>query len=179
MPSPDPMPFRIRTLAPDDVPAYRELMLHAYAAAPDAFTSTPEERAQESPQWWLRRVCDPAGLGIGFGAFDNADGLAGAVALEYSAKPKTRHKAHLVGMFVRGSARGAGIGAALVDAALAHARDVAGAQVVTLTVTRGNAAAIDLYRRFGFVEWGAEPKAILTPGGFRAKVHMTCDLTAR
>lgn len=34
-----------RILTPDDARAYRELMLHACATAPDAFTSTPEERA--------------------------------------------------------------------------------------------------------------------------------------
>jgi len=169
----------VRRLVGADAPAYRELMLHAYAAAPDAFTSTPEERAQEVPAWWVRRICDPAGLGVGFGAFHAAGTLAGAVALEYSSKPKTRHKAHLIGMFVRESARGTGVGAALVRAALDHARDVAQAQVVTLTVTLGNTAAVELYRRAGFVEWGVEPKAILTPDGFRAKLHMTCDLAAR
>lgn len=170
---------QLRRLTAADGPAYRDLMLHAYATAPDAFTSTAEERAQETLAWWLRRIDDPAGLGVGFGAF-RADGvLAGAVALEYSAKPKTRHRAHLIGMFVRESARGSGVGAALVRAALDHARDVTQAQTVTLTVTLGNAAAIGLYRRAGFVEWGVEPKAILTPEGFRAKVHMTCDLAAQ
>lgn len=168
-----------RILTPDDARAYRDLMLHAYAATPDAFTSTPEERAQESLAWWVRRICDPGGLGVAFGAFVDADVLVGAVALEYSAKPKTRHKAHLIGMFVCESARGRGTGGALVQAALAHARDAAHVQAVTLTVTFGNTTAIDLYRRLGFVEWGVEPKAILTPDGFRSKVHMTCDLAMR
>ena len=169
----------VRMLAVDDVAAYRDLMLHAYAAAPDAFTSTAEERAQESLEWWTRRVCDPEGRGVGFGAFDAAGALAGTVTLEYSAKPKTRHKAHLIGMYVRESARGGGIGAALVEAALAHARDVGHAHAVVLTVTQGNDSAIRLYTACGFRAWGVEPVAIRTPGGYLEKVHMTCVLGAR
>ena len=169
----------VRRLVADDVAAYRDLMLHAYAAAPDAFTSTCEERAQESLAWWTHRVCDPEGLGVGFGAFDTSGALAGTVTLEYSAKPKTRHKAHLIGMFVRESARGGGMGAALVEAALAHARDVGHAHAITLTVTQGNVSAIHLYTACGFREWGVEPVAILTPGGYLEKVHMTCVLGAR
>ena len=32
--------------------------------------------------------------------------------------------------------------------------------------------AVRLYRSVGFEAFGTEPMAILTPGGFRAKVHM-------
>lgn len=60
---------KIRRLVAADVPRYRELMLHAYAAAADAFTSTPEERAAEPDAWWLARIADPWGLGYAFGAF--------------------------------------------------------------------------------------------------------------
>jgi GNAT superfamily N-acetyltransferase len=154
-------------------------MLHAYGAEPDAFTSTPEERAQEPLEWWTRRVCDPAGSGVGFGAFDGDGTLCGSVTLEYPSKPKTRHKAHLIGMFVREPFRGIGLGGKLVEAALHHARDVAHAHAVTLTVTQGNASAIRLYQAWGFREWGVEPLAILTPRGYLEKVHMTCVLGAR
>ena len=154
-----------------DVASYRELMLHAYAAAPDAFTSTPEERAAEPDAWWLRRIADPSGLAVSFGAFHDGR-LVGAVALEFSAKPKTRHKAHLIGMFVHASARGQGAGAGLLAAALAHAGSRPEIRLVTLTVTEGNEPAIAQYQRFGFRTFGVEPMAIATPDGFKAKVHM-------
>lgn len=170
---------KVRRLAASDAAAYRDLMLHAYAAAPDAFTSTPEERAREPLEWWVRRIGGPAALAIAFGAFDVDGTLVGAVALEGSAKPKNRHKAHLIGMFVRETARGGGTGGALVAAALAHAREALAIEAVDLTVTEGNEAALRLYRACGFREWGVEPKAVLTPGGFRAKVHMTCDFAAK
>lgn len=169
--------MQIAALHASDASQYRELMLHAYAAAADAFTSTPEERAAEPESWWVRRVADPASLSLTFGAFD-AGRLVGAATIEFSAKPKTQHKAHLIGMFVRASCRGRGAGAALVQAALAAAAARAGVKLVTLTVTEGNAAAIALYRRCGFRWFGTEPAAIATPNGYKAKVHMWAPLAA-
>jgi RimJ/RimL family protein N-acetyltransferase len=163
--------MHIANLRAEDIARYRALMLHAYAAAPDAFTSTPEERAAQPEAWWQARMQDPKGLSQALGAF--ADGeLIGTVTVEFSAKPKTLHKAHLIGMFVKESARGLGAGRALVQAALAVAAARPGVQVVTLTVTDGNEPAIKLYKACGFKSFGVEPMAIAAPGGFRSKVHM-------
>ncbi|MCB8966394.1 MAG: GNAT family N-acetyltransferase [Ardenticatenaceae bacterium] len=163
--------MHIATLTASDVTQYRELMLYAYATAPDAFTSTPEERAAEPEAWWLKRVADPSGQSIAFGAFQNSQ-LVGTVTIEFSVKPKTRHKAHLIGMFVHESCRGLGGGAQLVGAALAAARTRSEVRLVTLTVTEGNVPAITLYERCGFRAFGIEPMAIATPEGFKGKVHM-------
>jgi RimJ/RimL family protein N-acetyltransferase len=163
--------MRVSRLVATDAPRYRELMLHAYRVAADAFTSTPEERAAEPESWWLKRVADPSSLSASFGAFQD-DELVGTVTVEFSARLKTQHKCHLVGMFVAERARGLGVGKALVHAALEAAAARPGIMVVTLTVTEGNAAAIGLYESCGFRPFGVEPMAIATPGGFKSKVHM-------
>ena len=163
--------MRIALLQPSDAPQYRALMLQAYELAADAFTSTAGERAAEPEAWWVNRIADPRGMTAGFGAFQG-DRLVGAVALEFSSKPKTRHKALVIGMYVSPAARRSGAGKALLAAAMAHARSRAGTLVLTLTVTQGNEAAIKLYRAAGFEAFGTEPMAILTPGGYRGKVHM-------
>jgi predicted acetyltransferase/RimJ/RimL family protein N-acetyltransferase len=160
----------LRPLTAEDAPAYRALMLQAYADDADAFTSTPQERAAEPLSWWVERIAGRHG--VAFGAFLGGT-LVGTAALEFSAKPKTAHKALLLGMFVQPHARGRGLGRGLVQAALQAAAARPGVRVVTLTLTEGNAAALRLYRACGFREFGVEPQAIATPGGLRAKVHMT------
>ena len=103
----DSLPVRLLTAA--DVTQYRELMLEAYVLAADAFTSTAEERALEPESWWIDRIASPNGLGVSFGA-DLDQRLVGTVALEYASKPKTKHGALLIGMYVREQARGKGVG---------------------------------------------------------------------
>lgn len=162
----------ISLLTASDALAYRALMLEAYAQAADAFTSTAEERAAEPESWWVKRIADPGGLSVALGA-KVGDELLGTVALEYSAKPKTRHTALLIGMYVRDHARGQGLGKALLQAAIRHAEQRDGAKVITLTLTEGNAAALSLYVSAGFQAWGTQPMAIHTTNGFKGKVHMS------
>ena len=169
--------MRITALAASDAPQYRELMLEAYVQAADAFTSTSEERAMEPLSWWANRIASASGLSQSFGAFQ-AGQLVGTVALEYSAKPKTRHSALVIGMYVRPLARRLGAGAMLLQAVVAAAAAKPGIHMLRLTVTQGNEAAIRLYQSAGFSAWGVEPVAILTPSGYKAKVHLALQLGA-
>ena len=152
-------------------------MLHGYQHAPDAFTTTAEERADAPLSWWVKRIADPHGLGMAFGAF--ADGqLVGTVALEFFSKPKTKHKTHLIGMYVLETSRGQGLGRQLMNAAMAYTQERPDLTVATLTVTEGNEPAIALYEAAGFRIFGTEPMAIRTPAGYKAKVHMWKALAA-
>jgi ribosomal protein S18 acetylase RimI-like enzyme len=168
----------IRTLQAADALRYRELMLEAYELAADAFTSTAAERLQESETWWADRIAAADGLRVAFCAEEGAQ-MLGTVALEYTAGSKSRHAAGLIGMYVREHARGRSVGRALLDAALAHAARRPGVELLKLTVTEGNEPALSLYRRAGFVAWGTQPMAILTPSGYKGKVHMVCRLPGR
>jgi ribosomal protein S18 acetylase RimI-like enzyme len=162
-------------LQPSDAPQYRELMLQAYELAADAFTTTAEERAAEPESFWIKRISNPSGLSAAFGAFEGKD-LVGTVALEFSAKPKTRHKALIIGMYTAPAARRNGVGRALLEAVVAFARAKGGLQSMTLTVTEGNEPAVNLYRSVGFQVFGVEPMAINTTTGFKGKVYMWLPL---
>ena len=153
-------------------------MLEAYDLAADAFTSTAGERALEPEAFWVKRIADPTGLSAAFGAFEGQE-LIGTVALEFIAKPKTKHKALVIGMYTTPAVRGNGVGRALLMAAIEHARAMESLLQLTLTVTEGNEPAVNLYRSAGFQEYGVEPKAILTPSGFRGKVLMWLQLPHR
>jgi len=165
----------VQRLEPPHAQAYRALMLDAYAAHPDAFTSSAQERAALPMAWWQERLSPAAGAeSVVFGAF--VDGtLAGAAGLTFEPRAKARHKATLFGMYVAPGRRAGGVGAALVQGVLDHARGL-GLRQVLLTVTRGNDAAQALYERCGFTVFGIEPRAVNIDGAFMDKVHMWCDL---
>lgn len=168
--------MRIARLQHSDAAQYRSLMREAYTLAPDAFTSTVEERESAPESFWIGRIADATGRNGVFGAFDGRQ-LAGTVGLECHAREKTRHKARVISMYVVPAARGAGVGRALLEAAVAHARGLGSLAVLTLSVTEGNAPARKLYASAGFQVRGVEPMAILTPGGFKAKVYMSLPLS--
>jgi ribosomal-protein-alanine N-acetyltransferase len=63
---------------------------------------------------------------------------------------------HILNIAVDPRLRRRGLGAALLDAALAEARRC-GLVEVTLEVRRGNLSALALYRRYGFTQVGERP----------------------
>jgi RimJ/RimL family protein N-acetyltransferase len=69
-----------------------------------------------------------------------------------------------LGMLVARDRRGRGVGTALVAAAIEWARG-RGLHKLTLSVFPHNAAAIALYRKFGFVEEGRRPKQMRRANG--------------
>lgn len=162
----------IRRLVPSDAPAYRALMLEAYSLAPEAFTSSAAERENLPLEWWSKRVAaEPEAHERVIGAFLGGE-LAGVAGLSFEQRERTRHKATLFGMYVRPAARCTGIAKALVEEVLCQARRSQITEVVQLTVTESNLAAVRLYANCGFIPFGTEPFAVKLGDGFLNKVHM-------
>ena len=163
---------QIRRLGPGDVHAYRDLMLHAYEASPESFTSSRAERERLPLSWWENRLSDsPQATDAVFGSL-TAQGLIGVCALARQTGEKTAHKVKVLGMFVHPSARGSGHGAALLSTVLAFALELPHARIAQLTVSEGNEAAITLYERQGFKAFGTEPMAVALANGYVNKIHM-------
>lgn len=163
---------QVRRLTPDDAPAYRALMLQAYADHPDAFTSSVAERDALPLHWWTARLAaEPQAHEWVWGAFCQG-ALVGAAGLTAQTREKARHKATLFGMVVSAAHRGRGLGQQLVQAVLDHAAQQPGLRLVQLTVTQGNTAAQSLYERMGFQAFGVEPMAVAVAGGYVSKVHL-------
>lgn len=162
----------LRRLAFADAPAYRTLMLDAYAREPGAFTSTVAERASLPQAWWEDRVSQaPDPTERVFGAF-SAGQLVGAAGLRRQRRERMRHKTSLFGLYVEPAYRGRGVGRALVEAVLTHAAALPGTRIVQLTVVEANDAARRLYAACGFEVFGTEPFAIEADGCFVSLVHM-------
>jgi len=163
----------IRTLGAGDAEAYRALMLEAYGAYPQAFTSSVAERAAMPLSWWEKRVSSP--LDCLLGAFEE-DELAGIVGLAFEPREKARHKVTLFGMYVTRAHQRKGLGRQLVEAALDEARRHPRLKLIQLTVTAGNDAAFALYQRCGFIQYGLEPLAVRVGVDYFDKIHMWREL---
>lgn len=159
----------IRPLDADDAQAYRALMLEAYGAYPQAFTSSVAERASMPLSWWEKRLDSP--LDCLLGGFDGAR-LAGIVGLAYEPREKARHKVTLFGMYVTEAYQQKGMGRQLVQAALEEARRHPRLKLIQLTVTAGNEAALALYQRCGFIQYGLEPLAVRVGVDYFDKIYM-------
>ncbi|MDF2793891.1 MAG: family acetyltransferase [Pseudomonas orientalis] len=166
----------IRQLLSNDAQAYRALMLEAYEAYPQAFTSSVAERAAMPLSWWEKRLDNP--LDRLLGAFEG-DQLAGIVGLAFEPREKARHKVTLFGMYVTQAYQHRGLGRQLVEAALAQARRHPRLQLIQLTVTAGNDAALALYQRCGFIQYGLEPLAVRVGDEYFDKIHLWRELTGQ
>ena len=155
-------------LQPSDAEPYLALRLQGMREHPQAFTSGYEEERHKSADWARQRLAAPHTAF--WGALEDSR-LVGVVGLDRETRQQNRHKATVVGMFVAPEYTGRGIGQALLDALLAHARSE-GLELLVLTVTVGNDGARRLYERAGFKSFGVEPHAVRIDGRFHDKEHM-------
>ena len=147
------MTHPIPRLAASDAASYRDIRLDGLRRHPEAFGASWTDEADRPLNWFARRLED----NVVFGGWA-AGTLAGVAGLMTPAVAKMRHKGVLWGMYVRPGARGTGLAAALVQRVIGHAGSVA--EEILLTVTASNPAAAKLYARFGFQQYGFEPRAL-------------------
>lgn len=167
----------VRRLQVADAAAYRVLRLRALREHPEAFTSSFEEEQGRPLAWAEARLRDdpfrPHDLFLG--AFEG-ETLAGVVGLQGRYRPKERHNATVVGMYVVPEAAGRGLGRALMNELLARSRALPDLAQLDLTVTEGNDAAQALYARCGFTVFGRQPNAIRLDGREFTKLHLMLRL---
>jgi ribosomal protein S18 acetylase RimI-like enzyme len=136
----------VREVTLDDWEILRDVRLAALREAPYAFGSTYAREAAFTEEQWRGRISDRS---VTYFAYlpENPEpaGLAGTYVAD--------GVANVVSLWVRPSARGAGVGEALIGATAdwAKARDH---DSIVLWVTESNASARRLYDRCGFALTG-------------------------
>jgi GNAT superfamily N-acetyltransferase len=137
---------RVRAVGADEWETLRDVRLAALKEAPSAFGSTYAREAPFTEEQWRGRI-NARSVTFFANVAEDAEpaGLAG-VYVEDGA-------ADLVSMWVRPSARGRGVGAALIEAATDWAK-ARGHDTLHLWVTEFNASARELYERYGFTPTG-------------------------
>jgi GNAT superfamily N-acetyltransferase len=162
----------IRRIGRDEWRELRDLRLCALKDAPDAFGSTYEDESSSADAQWMGWAEGTADDGSSFGAIavDDARWIGMAIGAPHNDHPG---EAGLFAMWVDPSARGAGIGRALVEEIVRWARS-GGFPVLRVRVTRSNDVAVRLYLRCGFVDEGQ--RLLLRGGSDVVTMSLTMDL---
>jgi Acetyltransferases len=158
--------MQVRPLDPTDARAYQALRLLALQESPTALSASHADEAGRSMEEVAARIAPAAdGSILMLGIFER-DELAGFVAVIHPQREKLRHGVKLAGMYVAPAFRRRGFGRALLKAAVAHARSIAGVRQIRLGVNVTNTGASALYQSIGFASYGVEPDALQVDGTF-------------
>ena len=115
-------------------------------------------RTKRKSDFPLSRTADYLGGNFCFGAFDGDGSSAAPQTSTLSGGLKTKHRGHVVAVYVDPEARGTGVGEALFAALIATARHEV--KQLHLVVTQQNEAAQRFYQRMGFVIYGDDPRGL-------------------
>lgn len=149
----------VRRLTAADAAAYRDIRLEALLAEPSNFGSDHAHELAFTEAEWARRAAVPGTYGV----FD-ADRLIGIATLRGEELAKTRHRAHVNGVYVIPATRGTGASTALFEAMIAEARGLF--LQLHLVVSVHNERARRFYERFGFVVYGTDPRGLNVDGRY-------------
>jgi RimJ/RimL family protein N-acetyltransferase len=166
--------MEIHTLLPQHAEAFRALRLRGLLECPAAFASSYAEEHRDTIEVIAQRLSHKSDGAI-FGAF-REEALVGVVGVQRERMVKLAHKAFIWGMYVAPEARRGGIGAALMERAMLYATAELRVKQVNLGVNTKNEAALALYRKLGFKEYGHERDFLLVDGVLHDEYHMVCHV---
>lgn len=165
--------MQIRSLNSVDADALFQLRREALLDSPLAFSASPEDDIASSEEAVRAQLENRTGSLV-FGAFEG--GLHGMLGINRARHIKSARKAYLWGMYVKPAWRGQGAGAALLGAAITHARGLSGVRTLHLSVSEAAPEALRLYERAGFRVWATEPDSIQVGEQLLSEYHMLLKL---
>jgi len=134
---------QLRVAGPGDLDLVTALEAEVFSEDPWTPFMIAEELSSPASRYWI--ATDSSGDVIGYGGAKVGGDQADVMTIG-----------------VRAHARGAGVGAAILDALMAWSHE-AGAREIFLDVRPSNEGAIALYKSRGFVEIGRRPRYFRNP----------------
>jgi RimJ/RimL family protein N-acetyltransferase len=162
--------FIIRKLERTDAQEFQRLRLFALQNNSTSFGSSFEEEVKKTLEQFEGFI-EPKSERVFWGAFEDAT-LIGMVGLGREDGVKTEHKGFIRSMFVDPSARKLGVASELLKTAINFSEAQMKLEQLTLAVNSTNIEAINLYKKFKFVEYGIEPNALKIEGKYFAEMLM-------
>ena len=167
--------MEIRVLEADDAAEYRALRAEALETEPLAFGMAFEDFIAKTDEELREQLPPVDQSSFTLGAVIDGK-LVGSAGLFRHKGVKFRHGADLNAMFVTESARGKGVGKALVHAVIERARTFEGLEMISLTATQRQVVAISMYRSLGFETWGISKRTLRVGDVYADFEHMTLEL---
>jgi RimJ/RimL family protein N-acetyltransferase len=162
--------YELRQLQAGDAVEYRDIRLEALETCPESFASS---RAEDQGLPVARYEAALSSNWI-YGGFRHGR-LAGVIAVSRPNFIKLQHKAIIGGIFIRESARGAGLSDGLVKMVLRLSND--GVECIHARVATHKEPIITLYRRNGFDVYGTESHSLrFEDGRYLDEYLMICKV---
>jgi RimJ/RimL family protein N-acetyltransferase len=167
---------RARRLTHEDAARLHVLRRDALFAEPTAFGASPEDCAFREPAAVEAHLTNPDRAVFAIADPDRPEHLVAMAGIIRETRKKQQHRSSIWGAYVSHSHRGRGLGRAVVEACVHHARTWTSVESVALSVSAESTAARALYESLGFVIWGTEPDSLRVDGLEVGQHHMVLKL---
>jgi RimJ/RimL family protein N-acetyltransferase len=161
----------LRALTPEDASSYKALRLSGLQECPEAFASSYEEEVKTPLSELQARLAPRADAAV-LGAFEGIE-LVGTVGLQREGMAKLSHKAFVWGVYVAPTARRQSVAEQLMGFALEYAASNLGVRSLNLGVNTENTAAVALYTKLGFQQYGLEREFLFVNGRYYDEYQMS------
>jgi ribosomal protein S18 acetylase RimI-like enzyme len=135
--------IEIKKLKPDKWKDYRDLRLDALKNEPLAFASSYREEKNITRHEWKKRSKNALFAVLG-------DKPIGMIVYLFNDKIKTKHIAHIFGVYVKKEYRGREIGKNLIEDVLKIIEENVNISKIRLIINPDQKAAVKIYENFGF-----------------------------
>lgn len=167
--------MEVRPLTETDLDPFIDLRLHGLKESPDSFLISFEQEKETGPAYFkeLLGAENPDNLIFGFYMDEK---LLGILGMYRDNLPKLSHRMNIWGIYVHPEVRRNGVAKAMMKKAIDHAKKQERVLNIRLSVDGKNQKAIELYQKFGFIEWGKEPRATQGVSELLDDIHMSLQL---
>jgi RimJ/RimL family protein N-acetyltransferase len=164
----------IRRLQANESLEYRAIRLESLRLYPALFGTTYAEATATPSLPFEHFIQTQDNDSFMFGAFAQ-DQLCGICGFQREKRQRTRHRGELIQMYVEPSMARHGIGGRLINTVLNYVFQDSTLKQVVLGVLADNTAAVSLYKRAGFREYGRLENYFSYNSTSSTQIFMVCE----
>lgn len=161
-----------RKLESNEIDQYHKIRLDCLKKYPQNFGTLYDEEKKSSSFKFDKIITQQSTTDFLMGAFSN-DRLVGICGFIQEKRAKTNHIGEISGMYVMTEFSGQKIGAGLLNTTILTAFENPALEQIILAVADKNQTAQNLYKKYGFVEYGRLKNYFKDNDKYETQVFMT------